>query len=204
MTSKSFVNLSSIDNTQTCRLIILFKQFSCRIPRRPPFTAYIANLPYDVDEGQVQEVFERARLKVGHHEDWDDHDEDSRVLWDHDDNEDGKGVRYIKAQGCWSRGKILKTWFLTFDLDHPSAADEGRGWTSERLWICRLWRQGQSGELENFHQLLIFKVHNLTESNKDESALKTECYPDRRPFNDWLGREQPEDEDWPCQPGNKM
>ena len=35
-----------------------------RIPKYPPFTAYIANLPYDVDEGQVQEVFERARLKV--------------------------------------------------------------------------------------------------------------------------------------------
>jgi len=35
-----------------------------KIPRRPPFTAYIANLPYDVDEGQVQEVFERARLKI--------------------------------------------------------------------------------------------------------------------------------------------
>merc|ERR1719285_1477429 len=35
-----------------------------RIPRRPPFTAYIANLPYDVDEGQIQEVFERARLKI--------------------------------------------------------------------------------------------------------------------------------------------
>merc|ERR1712165_3218 len=37
-----------------------------KIPRRPPFTAYIANLPYDVDEGQVQEVFERARLKITH------------------------------------------------------------------------------------------------------------------------------------------
>ena len=35
-----------------------------RIPRRPPFTAYIANLPYDVDEFQVQEVFEKAKLKV--------------------------------------------------------------------------------------------------------------------------------------------
>merc|ERR1712110_63391 len=35
-----------------------------KIPRRPPFTAYVANLPYDVDEGQVQEVFERARLKI--------------------------------------------------------------------------------------------------------------------------------------------
>ena len=29
-----------------------------------------------------------------------------------------------------------------------------------------------------------FKVRNLTESDKDESALKTDCYPDRRPFND--------------------
>lgn len=35
-----------------------------RIPRRPPYTAYIANLPYDVDEGQVEEVFVRARLKI--------------------------------------------------------------------------------------------------------------------------------------------
>ena len=48
-----------------------------------------------------------------------------------------------------------------------------------------------------------FKVRNLTESDKDESALKTDCYPDRRPFNDWLGSEQPEDEDRPCQPGSK-
>ena len=44
---------------------ILQSECPIRIPRRPPFTAYIANLPYDVDEGQVQEVFERARLKVG-------------------------------------------------------------------------------------------------------------------------------------------
>ena len=80
MTSKSFVNLSSFDmSTKTCRFINLLT-ISLRIPRRPPFTAYIANLPYDVDEGQVQEVFERARLKVGHHEDGDDHDEDRRVL----------------------------------------------------------------------------------------------------------------------------
>ena len=42
----------------------------CRIPRRPPFTAYVANLPYDVDEGQVQEVFERARLKVRIRKTW--------------------------------------------------------------------------------------------------------------------------------------
>ena len=42
----------------------MVRECPCRIPRRPPFTAYIANLPYDVDEGQVQEVFERARLKV--------------------------------------------------------------------------------------------------------------------------------------------
>lgn len=36
-----------------------------RIPRRPPYTAYIANLPYDVDDEQVKEVFVRAKLKVG-------------------------------------------------------------------------------------------------------------------------------------------
>jgi len=35
-----------------------------RIPKRPPYTAYIANLPYDVDEGQVEEVFVKARLKI--------------------------------------------------------------------------------------------------------------------------------------------
>ena len=35
-----------------------------RIPKRPPYTAYIANLPYDVDEEQITEVFERAKLKV--------------------------------------------------------------------------------------------------------------------------------------------
>merc|ERR1711887_77510 len=35
-----------------------------RIPRRPPFTAYIANLPYDVNEEQIMEVFERAKLKI--------------------------------------------------------------------------------------------------------------------------------------------
>ena len=29
-----------------------------------------------------------------------------------------------------------------------------------------------------------FKARNRTESDKDESALKTACYPDRRPFND--------------------
>ena len=32
---------------------------------------------------KMTEFFERARLKVGHHEDGDDHDEDRRVLWDH-------------------------------------------------------------------------------------------------------------------------
>ena len=37
---------------------------------------------------------------------------------------------------------------------------------------------------KKYHQLLIFKARNLTESDKDESALKTDCYPDRRPFND--------------------
>lgn len=35
-----------------------------RIPKRPPYTAYIANLPYDVDEEQIKEVFEKARLKI--------------------------------------------------------------------------------------------------------------------------------------------
>jgi len=35
-----------------------------RIPKRPPYTAYIANLPYDVDEDQITEVFERAKLKI--------------------------------------------------------------------------------------------------------------------------------------------
>eukprot|EP00092_Neocalanus_flemingeri_P022442 GFUD01024339.1.p1 GENE.GFUD01024339.1~~GFUD01024339.1.p1 ORF type:complete len:634 (-),score=237.24 GFUD01024339.1:916-2817(-) len=35
-----------------------------RIPKRPPYTAYIANLPYDVDEEQVTEVFANARLKI--------------------------------------------------------------------------------------------------------------------------------------------
>merc|ERR1712168_1139223 len=35
-----------------------------RIPRRPPYTAYIANLPYDVDEEQIMEVFERAKLRI--------------------------------------------------------------------------------------------------------------------------------------------
>ena len=38
--------------------------------------------------------------------------------------------------------------------------------------------------VRKYHQLLIFKVRNFTESDKDESALKTDCYPDRRPFND--------------------
>ena len=56
-----------------------------------------------------------------------------------DDNKVVKGVRYIKAQGCRSRKKKPENMIFTiFDLDHPSAADEGRGWTSERLWICRL------------------------------------------------------------------
>jgi len=35
-----------------------------RIPHRPPFTAYIANLPYDVDDCEVKEVFERAKLRI--------------------------------------------------------------------------------------------------------------------------------------------
>jgi len=35
-----------------------------RISHDPPFTAYIANLPYDVDEQAVEEVFRNARLKI--------------------------------------------------------------------------------------------------------------------------------------------
>ena len=35
-----------------------------RIPHRPPYTAYIGNLPFDVDQEQVIESFEKARLKV--------------------------------------------------------------------------------------------------------------------------------------------
>ena len=35
-----------------------------RIPHRPPYSAYIANLPYDLDEHEVRETFEKARLKV--------------------------------------------------------------------------------------------------------------------------------------------
>jgi len=35
-----------------------------RIPHRPPYTAYIANLPYDVDESEIKETFEKARLKI--------------------------------------------------------------------------------------------------------------------------------------------
>jgi len=35
-----------------------------RIPHRPPFTAYIANLPYDVDDCEVKEVFEKAKLRI--------------------------------------------------------------------------------------------------------------------------------------------
>jgi len=35
-----------------------------RIPHRPPFTAYIANLPYDVDESEIRDTFEKARLKI--------------------------------------------------------------------------------------------------------------------------------------------
>ena len=35
-----------------------------RIPHRPPYSAYIGNLPYDVDEAEVLETFEKARLKV--------------------------------------------------------------------------------------------------------------------------------------------
>ena len=35
-----------------------------RIPHRPPFTAYIANLPYDVDDIEVKDVFEKAKLRI--------------------------------------------------------------------------------------------------------------------------------------------
>ena len=35
-----------------------------RIPHRGPFTAYIANLPYDVEEEEIMETFEKAKLKV--------------------------------------------------------------------------------------------------------------------------------------------
>merc|ERR1712212_1177745 len=35
-----------------------------RIPRYPPFTAYIANLPYDVDEEAVKDVFLGCKLKI--------------------------------------------------------------------------------------------------------------------------------------------
>jgi RNA recognition motif-containing protein len=35
-----------------------------RIPWSPPFTAYLANLPYDVDEDQVKDVFVKCKLKV--------------------------------------------------------------------------------------------------------------------------------------------
>ena len=39
---------------------------------------------------KMVEFFERARLKVGHHEDGHDHNEDRRFFCDHDDNEDDK------------------------------------------------------------------------------------------------------------------
>jgi len=35
-----------------------------RIPHRGPFTAYIANLPYDVEEEEIMETFEKAKLKI--------------------------------------------------------------------------------------------------------------------------------------------
>jgi translation initiation factor 4B len=38
-----------------------------RIPWSAPFTAYIANLPYDVDEEQIKEVFVKCKLKVSSH-----------------------------------------------------------------------------------------------------------------------------------------
>ena len=34
------------------------------IPYSPPFSAHLANLPYDVDEDQILEVFEKCKLKV--------------------------------------------------------------------------------------------------------------------------------------------
>ena len=37
-----------------------------RIPHRGPFTAYIANLPYDVEEEEIMETFEKAKLKVSY------------------------------------------------------------------------------------------------------------------------------------------
>ncbi len=37
-----------------------------RIPWSPPFTAYLANLPYDVDEDQVKDVFVKCKLKVSY------------------------------------------------------------------------------------------------------------------------------------------
>ena len=37
-----------------------------RIPWSPPFTAYVANLPYDVDEDQIKDVFVKCKLKVSY------------------------------------------------------------------------------------------------------------------------------------------
>ncbi len=34
-----------------------------RIPREPPFTAYIANLSYDIDEEEIMEFFSKLRIK---------------------------------------------------------------------------------------------------------------------------------------------
>jgi len=33
------------------------------IPRDPPFTAYVANLPYDIDEEEIMEFFSNLRIK---------------------------------------------------------------------------------------------------------------------------------------------
>lgn len=33
-----------------------------RIPKEPPYTAYVANLPYDIDEKDIMQFF--SRLKV--------------------------------------------------------------------------------------------------------------------------------------------
>ena len=153
---------------------------------------------------KMASFFESARLKVGHHEDGDDHDEDRRVLWDH------------WWQQGWQRSSVYQGIRLLIErkktenmISHdlwPRSPKCGWWRTRVDVWEAMDMPTLKTGTVwwENYHQLLIFKVRNLTESDKDESALKTACYPDRRPFNDWLGSEQPEDEDRPCQPGSEM
>lgn len=34
------------------------------IPRRPPYTAHISNLPYDVDESAIYELFTGLKVKI--------------------------------------------------------------------------------------------------------------------------------------------